>query len=60
MKVRVVLTVDVDEQAWRLAYGEDQTAEDIREGVRSSITVAVPDLFGARSEGIIRDAEEKS
>lgn len=41
MKVRVVLSVDVDPDAWRAEYGDETlTAADIREAVRSSIAEA--------------------
>ncbi len=60
MKVRVVLSIEVDADAWREAYGNDQTAEDIRDAVRSSVAAAAGDPGVIASEGIIRNVEEKS
>lgn len=56
MKVRVVLTVDVDEQAWRDEYGEPgKPADEIRYDLRSSVATAVQTAGVVVPDGIIRD-----
>jgi hypothetical protein len=57
MKVRVVLTIDVDVDAWRDEYSNpDLTAAEIREDVRSSIVAAAVTDGVIVPPGIIRDA----
>lgn len=57
MKVRVVLSVDVDVQAWRDEYGQDDfSADEIREAVRGSILDAAQTPGLVVPDGIIRDA----
>ena len=56
MKVRVVLTIDVDAQAWRDEYGEpDKPAAEIREAVRQSVYSAAAQDGIIAPEGIIRE-----
>lgn len=60
MKVRVVISVDVDVQAWRDEYGEpDFSADEIRDAVRGSILDAAQTPGIVVPEGIIRGAELK-
>jgi hypothetical protein len=56
VKVRVVLTIDVDDQAWREEYGGDLTAADVRDAVKRSVESAVETPGVIASDGIIRSA----
>lgn len=61
MKVRVVLSVDVDVDAWRDEYGQpDFSKEEIRTAVRGSIVDAVQTPGIVLPEGIIRDVDDLS
>lgn len=51
MKVRVTLTIDVDEAAWTLAYGTEP--EDIREDVKSYVLGSVEHSAAANEGGIL-------
>ena len=56
MKVRVVLSVDVDVQAWRDEYSQpDFSAQEIREAIRYSIVDAAQTAGVIVPEGIIRE-----
>lgn len=60
MKVRVVLTIDVDPDAWRAEYGDEKaTLAEIREDVKLAIAQAATDQGGIYREGagIIRKVE---
>ena len=44
MSVRVTLSLDIDPEAWREAYGDEvDVREDVREYVRQSIEVWLAD-----------------
>lgn len=56
MKVRVVLTVEVDVKRWRDEYGNpDLTADEIREDVRGSIAQAAATDGVVAPRGLITD-----
>lgn len=57
MKVRVVLTVDVDADAWRDEYSDhDLTNAEIREAVRQALVSAANQDGIIAAGGVIRDA----
>lgn len=59
MKVRVVLTIDVDEQAYRDEYGDQaMTAEEIREEIKSAAWTAAATDGIIVPAGIIRSVKE--
>jgi hypothetical protein len=61
MKVRVVLSVDVDVDAWRAEYGDPTiTADDIRRAVRDGTVTAVREPGVIVPAGILLDVEELS
>ena len=61
MKVRVVLSVDVDLQAWREEYSNpDETPEEVRAALRSAIQTAAATPGIVVPEGIIREVEDLS
>lgn len=56
MKVRVVLTIDVDEQEWRAQYDDPQMpAAEIRRSVKSAVATAAATPGVVVPDGIIRD-----
>jgi hypothetical protein len=56
MKVRVVLSVYVDEAQWRAEYDRpDASIAEIREDVRRSIEQAASNEGGVFPPGILRD-----
>ena len=60
MKVRVVLSVDVDPQAYRDEYADQSmTAAEIAEAIRSSIADAARTPGIVAPDGIIRDVTQK-
>lgn len=56
MKIRVVVTVDVDTDAWAAEYGMDK--DDVRDDVKAYVTALVNDSFPVES-GLIKDVTTK-
>jgi hypothetical protein len=50
MKIRVTLTIEVDPEAWTLAYGTEP--EDLREDVKTYVLGTVAECAAAREGGI--------
>lgn len=60
MKVRVVLSVDVDPKDWRAEYSEPSlTAAEVAEMVRGSIADAARTPGVVAPEGLIKDVTVK-
>lgn len=61
MKVRVVLSIEVDADAWRDEYGDPSfTAADIREAIRAAVQSAASTPGIVVPEGIIQSVEDMS
>lgn len=54
LRIRVVLTVEIDRGEWEAAYGPSDAAT-IREDVRSAVNAAVATDGVVAAAGIIRD-----
>jgi hypothetical protein len=60
MKVQVVLSIDVDVQAWRDEYGDQSlTAAEIRDSVKAAVADAARTDGIVVPAGIIREVEQK-
>ncbi|MFE9381767.1 hypothetical protein ACFYMO_00800 [Streptomyces sp. NPDC007025] len=52
MKVRITLTLDIDPEAWSLAYGTTTEAAAVREDVRSYVLNSVQGAPAVEEGGI--------
>ena len=59
MKVRVVLTLEIDADQYRAEYGTDDSAAEIREHVKSAIATAADQPGIIAPEGVVLSVEVK-
>ena len=52
MKIGVVLTVEVDPEAWALEYGTGTTASEVRQDVRDYVLNMVQQCAAAEADAI--------
>ena len=52
MKVRVTLSLNVDPEAWDLAYGTGTDAAAVREDVKSYVVTYIQQSAAAEEDGI--------
>ena len=58
MKITITVVLEIDRDAWELAYGTQPSAADLREDVRSYVLDAMQGSAAAM-EGGIRSAQLK-